>query len=381
MIESTTLARVATAAQTKPVSLIDCDVHQSPRQSADIAKHLPRFWQERGLAGAGAPYANPYGVNRVDAIPPGGGTPGSDPQFLGEHLLDNYKIDFAILTGSGVLSLGVATNPDHGSATARAYNEWMVAEWLDADDRLRGSLIVAPQDPLGAAAEIRRIGDHPRIVQVLMTSATRIPYGQKFYHPIYEAAQEMGLPVAVHPGQESGGISNTFISGYPSTYFEWHTNLSQNYMGQVTSLVLEGVFEKFPKLKFVAIEGGVGWLPHLMWRMDKNYKALRVLTPWLKKLPSEYIREHIRLTSQPIEEPEKPEHLLQIFEMMHARDVLMFSSDYPHWDFDSPLAAFPKMPADLRERIFWKNAQELYNLPTEVPLRPTQSTLNGGAHA
>lgn len=84
-----------------------------------------------------------------------------------------------------------------------------------------------------------------------MTSGARIPLGQKCYWPIYEAASECGLPVAVHPGAECRGMANGFVAGAPSTYLEWHTNIPQNYMGHLTSLLCEGVFEKFPKLKFV----------------------------------------------------------------------------------------------------------------------------------
>ena len=53
--------------------------------------------------------------------------------------------------------------------------------------------------------------------------------------------------------------------------------------------------------------------------------------------------------------------------MMRADRVLMFASDYPHWDFDSPIAAFPKVPQALGERIFWRNAQELYGLDDQAP--------------
>ena len=111
----------------------------------------------------------------------------------------------------------------------------------------------------------------------------------------------------------------------------------------------------------------MAWLVHTLWRLDKNFKALRSTTPWLKKRPSEYILEHVRLTTQPLEEPENPEHLAQVFAMLQAERTLCFASDFPHWDFDDPERAFPKTigPA-LLKRIFYDNAAELYGLPTRA---------------
>jgi predicted TIM-barrel fold metal-dependent hydrolase len=201
------------------------------------------------------------------------------------------------------------------------------------------------------------------MVQIIMCSGSRNLYGQRFYHPIYEAAERHGLPVAVHPGTEGRGISAAPTpSGYPTKYMEWHNILPINYMAHVNSLVCEGVFEKFPGLKFIAIEGGIAWAPHLMWRMDKNYKALRDQTPWLKRKPSEYIREHVYFTTQPIEEPDKPDQINQIFDMIGTDQTIMFSSDYPHWDFDNPQVVLQPIRRELRQKILCDNAMNLYKL-------------------
>ncbi len=347
------------------MKIIDCDIHQTWRDRDEITKRLPVGFRQGGFALPGNHLSSPIGVLRSDARPEEG-EPGSSPELMIRQHFEPFGIEIGILTGGGILGLGVHPNVHYAAALARAYNDALCETWLEADERFFGSIIVTPQDPEAAAEEIRRMAHHPKMVQVLMTSATRIPYGQKNYWPIYEAACEVGLPVAVHPGQEDRGIASGFVAGPPSSYFEWHTNIPQNYMGQVVSLVLEGVFEKFPTLKFVCIEGGLAWIPHVMWRLDKNWKALRSTTPWLRRLPSEYLVDHVRFTTQPIEEPEDPKHLVQILEMIHAEKTVLFSSDYPHWDNDSPKHAFPKLPEPMAERIFHGNAEDLYDF-SKIP--------------
>lgn len=353
--------------------IVDCDVHNAFRSLSDLLPYIEDVWKSRvafGFSGVGPGYYSAVGVMRRDAKPDDGSTEGSDPALTRSQLLDTYGIDYAILTGAEILRVATMTDPNYAAALARAYNRWMVDTWLAADERFLGALIVAPQDPLLAAEEIDRVGDHPRIVEVLMGSATQVPYGRRQYWPIYEAAARHGLPIAIHPGTEGSGIANPpTAAGYPSTYLEWHTDLSQNFMAQLVSLVCEGVFVQFPDLKFVLTEGGVSWLPHLMWRLDKNWKALRSDVPWLTRLPSEYIKENVRLTTQPIEEPENPEQLLQIFEMIDARHTVMFSSDYPHWDFDDPFWAFRFVPDDLKRHIFSETARDVYHLPAPVAPR------------
>ncbi len=351
-------------------TLIDADVHNAMYDRKEILPYLPKAWHAQWLSqgiGVSSPYYSPVGVMRKDAKPPRGGEAGSDPHFLLKDHVEKYGFDYAILTGSGVLGISLHVDPDYANAVVSAYNDWLVEHWLKVSSKFKGSILINNADPIAAAREIDRMAANKDMVQVIMSSGSRTLYGQRFFHPIYEAAERRGLPVAVHPGTEGRGIAGTPTpSGYPTRYMEWHNILPANYMAHVNSLVCEGLFEKFPKLKFVAIEGGVCWLPHLMWRMDKNYKALRDQTPWLKRLPSEYIKEHIRLTSQPIEEAPNPQHIVELFEMCGAADITLFSTDYPHWDFDNPKMVLQAFPKEMRAKMFAKNAIDLYGLHRTV---------------
>src|SRR5262249_2192038 len=158
--------------------------------------------------------------------------------------------------------------------------------------------------------EIHRLGADPGLVQVLLPSAARIPYGDRSYWPIYRAAVEHGLPVAIHVGSEGTGIANPPTPvGYPTSYLEFHTDHSLTRTAHCVSAVPEGTFEGFPPLKFAFVEGGVCGAPYVMWRLDRLYSALRQEVPHLKRRPSEYVLDHCYFSTQPIEEPENHDHL------------------------------------------------------------------------
>jgi predicted TIM-barrel fold metal-dependent hydrolase len=140
-------------------------------------------------------------------------------------------------------------------------------------------------------------------------------------------------------------------------------------MAHCVSLLTEGVFEQFPTLKFAFIEGGVCWAPYVMGRLDRLYPALRAETPHLTRRPSQTLLRHCYFSTQPIEEPDRHEHLLQVLAMLGAERTVVFASDYPHWDFDNPLTAFAFVPAALKRRIFVDNALDLYGPRLLAPNR------------
>lgn len=350
-----------------PLKVIDCDVHNQFRGGGDLLPYLDEPWRSHaaqfGLPGPGLPYASPIGNKRKDANPPSGLPVGADPAFMLEHYLEPFHVEYALLCSDSVIGISGFADPDYAAAVCRAYNDYVIAEWLPVSPRFKGYMCIAMQDPAQAASEIDRIGPHLDIIAVSIIGGSRMPYGDRYFHPIYEACERHNLPLMIHPGSEGGGIFNPPTAvGYVSTYLQWHTCLPQTYMAHLVSLVCEGVFEKFPALKVVLCEGGVTWLPPLLWRLDKNFKALRSTAPWLKRMPSQYVRDHCFMTTQPIEEPNQPNHLDMMFEMFDAENMLLFSSDYPHWDFDDPTRILRRLPEEKQRKIFSENARSLFRL-------------------
>jgi uncharacterized protein len=298
-------------------------------------------------------------VARADAWPPGGGLPGSDLEFMRAQHLDANGVEYGVLqplrpNGNSQRNL------EFGVALCTAVNDWQIDLWTGRDKRLKGSILVTQEYPEAAVAEIARRAGNRAFIQVAMPPRSSEPLGRRRFWPIYRAAVEHGLPVGLHVSGVNGHASTG--SGWPSFYIEEHHSNVQSMQALMTSLVIEGVFEEFRDLKIVLIESGFAWVPGLMWRMDKHWRRMRDEVPHLKRPPSDYVREHFWYTTQPIEEPEAPEDLLRLIDWI-GWDRLLFSTDYPHWDFDDPRTAFKvKLTDRQKDRIFRDNAKALYGL-------------------
>jgi uncharacterized protein len=141
--------------------------------------------------------------------------------------------------------------------------------------------------------------------------------------------------------------------------------MAQIFQTQVLNMIVEGVFDRFANLRVALIEGGWTWLPSLMWRIDKDWKGLRREVPWNTQVPSAYIRERIRFSLQPMDAPPDPAHLLQVIAQLGSDDLLMFSTDYPHFHFphDEPQQAIPSgLSETVRRKILSENARAFYKL-------------------
>ncbi|MGH2458319.1 MAG: amidohydrolase family protein, partial [Chloroflexota bacterium] len=356
------------------LAVVDTDVHHGYRDKADLYPYLPRIYQERladfGIGGGGGGYAYNGGKKgrRIDALypddPSDNTTSAVNVDKVREQLLDGCGIAVAVLTGGAMIYPASAlTDLDYASAACRAFNDYTIERWLAADSRFRFTMAICTQDPAGAAQEIDRIGDHPGIVGVVMPCGAPRPFGHRFYHPIYEACVRHGLTVALHFGGEGSGVNPPpTAAGFPSYYVEARQARPSYYQVHLTSFVFEGVFEKFPTLKVAMLEAGFAWVPPHLWKMDADWKGLRYQTPWVKRPPSEYVREHVRFATQPVDEPARPSDVLKIIEWLDDGRLLMFASDHPHWDWDDPAQVLTVLPDELRRRIFVENARDTFPL-------------------
>ncbi len=351
--------------QTARHRVIDCDIHNEISSIELLMPYLADYWRDyiRGSAFNG-PNANDYPRGaptsaRPGSIPLEGGEAGSSLQLVREQALAPWETEFGILNCA--YRVQSVKQEDLAADLASAANRWQIDEWLAPEPRLRGSLVVPSQTPTRAAAEIDRFGDHRQIVQVILPVRSYIPYGNRYYDPLYAAAVDHDLVVGIHFGGAPGHPPTPV--GWPSTYLEEHAGMAQVFQSQLISLIAEGVFDRFPDLRIALIEGGFVWMPSLMWRLDKEWKGLRSNTPWVRRPPSDYIRQHIRLTVQPVGAPPDPGYILQTIEQLESETMLMFATDYPHWHYDHDDEAWPVTLAEpLNANIWSENARAFYRL-------------------
>jgi predicted TIM-barrel fold metal-dependent hydrolase len=342
---------------------VDCDIHPAVPDTRVLLPHLDPYWREhvqrRGLERDNFEISS-YPVNapinaRPDWRAPAG-PPGSSLPALQSQLLDHFDLGFGIcnvLHGAQMMF-----SEDLSAAFCRAINNWLAAEWLDRDPRLRASIVVPPHSADLAAEEIERMAPDRRFVQVLLLAMAEMPLGRRQTWPIYAAAEKHGLPIGIHAGSSFRHPPSAL--GWPSYYLEDYVSQAQGFAAALNSLVTEGVFNKFPALKVVLIESGITWLPASLWRLDKTWRGVRAETPWLETRPTEIVRQHVRLTLQPFDAPPTEQQMTAVLEQLGSEEMLLFSSDYPHWHFDGDDAMPGGVPADLLRKICVENPLDTY---------------------
>ena len=349
------------------IPVIDCDLHASPKTFDDLLSYMPEYWRnfltESGWQGVfqGAPPMAILQRNLLDSQTPDGGLAASSLSDFREQVADKYNYSYAVINPDASFVISSSPQLELAATVASAFNDWQIEHWLSKDSSMLGSVVVAAQNPEQAAREIDRVGSHPQIVQVALP--TYCPYGawgNPRYYPIWEAAVN-NLIICFHVSTR-GGLSR---DGFEVNYFV-ENQVSNCYAPQagMTSLVFGGVLERYKELRLLFNEGGFGWAPNIMYAMDTHWPMLKREVPWVKRAPSEQVREHFWFGTQPLMEPNRTEdakHVVDLADMI-GRNKLVYTSDYPHFTYNPPEITFKHFPREFRERILYKNAAELYGL-------------------
>jgi predicted TIM-barrel fold metal-dependent hydrolase len=332
--------------------VVDCDAHYLEPVN-EIADYMDEPWASRVrnagpsrwiLTGLGD--LNVEGrITRDDAdynrqaLDYDGLGKGVEKAALLREVMTRIGIDAAILLPNRMTHLGRYSIRDFPVELSKGFVRYMLDQVVSPEQGLYTMVIACWQDPERSAELIHEVAEHPGIVGVgLMTAGANPPLGDPRYDPIYRAAEDHDLPLVMHSTPGLNLVEGADYASFQRLIESHSLGFSFSNQIQLTSQVLTGVPERFPKLKVVFEESGLFWVPMMQFRLDEYYLKRRSEAPLLKRLPSEYIREHFYFGTQPIEAPKDPRHLEMVFDAANGREHFLYCSDYPHFDYDDPIS-------------------------------------------
>ena len=300
-----------------------------------------------------------YPLRRIEKTEPGVHRDVS----LTRRWMDAMGVDVAVLFPSPMLQLGLHPQVEAEVALAWAYNRWLCERVLQEESRICSMIYLPFNDPEESYKMVKEFAGKKGVHGFMVTSVRYRPVHHNSYMKVYALIEELGLPLAFHAGynwnEQSMTMMNKFISVHAIGFVFYN-------MVHMTNWVLNGLPERFPKLKVMWIESGLTWAYSLMQRLDHSYLMRTSDCPALKRKPSEYMRE-MYYSTQPMEMPEDKSLLEATFKQIKADTQLLWSSDYPHWDFDLPSTIYdlPFLNEQAKRNILGGTAAKLFNLDTK----------------
>ncbi len=267
-------------------------------------------------------------------------------------------IDYQVVFPTPMLHLGLHPDPRVESALAWAYTRWWTEEVLPHDPAMKTMVYLPFHDPEACSRMIETFGDRPGVIGFMMTSTRYAAVHENRYMPIYAALEERGMPLGFHAGWNQ---QDRLLEGMNRFLSVHALGFVLNNLVHATNLVINGIPERFPELKFVMIESGLAWVPFLMQRLDNEYLMRTNEAPLLKQRPSEYLAQNFYYTTQPLE-TDNLEALEMTLKMINADSQLMFASDYPHWDFNLPSSIYdlPFLDRQTKLNILGRTAMNVF---------------------
>ena len=289
----------------------------------------------------------------------GGGTGPNAQDWL--NFLDKNSIELTVLYPTQGLTHAAIQDRDWAVVLARAYNDWLYHRFLKVSPRLVGVALLPVQDIDEAVGELRRCVNELGMVGAVLPAVAlggRFFSGPEFY-PLWKEAQRLDVPVSTHGGLSFPSLGLDMAGNFTVAHCLEHPFAQ---MRQMVSMVFEGIFELFPKLRFGFLECGIGWVPYMMDRMDEELERKAQYSPRCKLKPSEYLRRGNIFFAA-----EVGETVLPLAAQALRPDVILWASDYPHErdqrDFsqDIPnLIGREDINDQLKQQIFFDNPLRFY---------------------
>jgi predicted TIM-barrel fold metal-dependent hydrolase len=334
--------------------VIDGDGHVT-ETTEQVAKYLDEPYRRRPLTFAWYP-ADGWDRRLLGRL---GDWAGDAATWL--EALDRGGMESTILYPTQGLFVSFLKDREWAVALCRAYNTFLAEEFVRVSPRLRAVALLPIQDPAAAALELRRGVRELGLVGGMLAADGGHVLGDSRFFPIYEEAQRLDTMLGIHAsGSHLGGAG---VDLFPR-FIQAHTTAHPfGQMRQLTSIVFEGIPERFPRLRLAFLEAGAGWAPYWMERMDDEYaKRGAAEAPVLRKRPSDYVRSgNIYFAC------EADEWLLPQAVRLVGENQIIYASDFPHWDH-----SFPGSVGEIRDRgdltegqkgkILRDNALRLYRL-------------------
>lgn len=330
------------------------DYGEQIMQNWPQASHLALSPHMPGLTFQDVAGRVPHQATLGEYVPPG--------QFhrdvtLVQRAMDAMSINFQVVFPQPMLEIGLHPNPEFATALMIAYNKWFTTTILGKDPRIKTMLGLPFEDADASLDMIRQYHDHPDIVGFLVTSQRHIGVHHNKYMKVYAELERLGMPIGFHAGPTWGDTMTSTMNRFTGVHAMSFVTCNMTHL---TNWLLNGIPVRFPALKTIWIESGLAWLPFMMQRLDHEYILRTSDAPLLEKLPSAYMKQ-MYYTSQPLEVTDI-DLLTSTFRAIDAENTLMYSSDWPHWDFDLPgrIMGLPFISDQGKRNILGRNAQKVF---------------------
>ncbi len=312
--------------------IIDGDGHifEDPE---GVRSFLPPEWSEASIANMFGfwPQFGSHMFFALNKVPPGSF---QDPGYDGWiDFLDTQGFDATVLYPSAFLHFGRIPDLDLALGVAKAYNNWLHQAYLSRDERFKGMAMIPLQDPPAAALELRRAVKELGMCGAMLTGVGhKGELGSKDFWPVYEEADSLGCALALHAGSHAG-LGMDYMNIFAGSNALGHPlAVSIGF----TSMLLNGVFDRFPRARYAFLEAGIGWFLMAVERCTRSFGAFPPLDPngqYLKLAPDEKIIDYLRRLAKEgriVVGVEGGEPSIAHAVHLMGNEAFMYSSDYPH---------------------------------------------------